>query len=277
MTFRAPSSVILTAAIMALAGALVTGCKTLEGKDSENKATATKAPAQDWNAAIVSAVEKLPIGGGYAVSVEAKDALQAAVAWEDGKPVLRPGAAQPSFCSGATYLAFVIALAQEQKAGRLSLTPTVWRKLVVEGQGDGEGVWGRWNANGPGTARLFHELGLGHSFTDWQEARTGDFLKLFWNDSIGAEEKGHSVIYIERGVMNGEDVVAFWSSNQPGGFGVKQVPFSKIKRAIFTRLEHPERLSEVAGLPAKDGFLASLLEKSVTPEAAAKACGLRKL
>lgn len=276
--FSAFSSITLVVALASLG----TGCRTFDGKTAEakissDKATITKVPTQDWNDAILRAIEKLPIGGGYAVGKEAQEALQAAVAWEDGKPAIHPGAAQPSFCSGATYVVLVVMLAQEQRAGRLVLTPDAWRKLVVEGQADGEGVWGRWNANGPGTARLFHELGVGRSFTDWNEARSGDFLKLFWNESIGAAEKGHSVIYLDRGMVEGQDVVTIWSSNEPDGYGVKQVPLSKVKRAVFSRLEHPERFSQAVGMPERDAFLFSLLEKSVSPEAAGKACGLPKL
>lgn len=258
------------------------GCRTLmekqagEAKRHEGSERG-KAEAPDWNMAVLRAIEKLPIGGGYAVHQEARQALQAAVAWEDDKPSIRPAAAQPSFCSGATYLSLVILLAQEQKGGKLSLSPEVWRQLMVEGQPDGEGVWGRWNANGPGTARLFHELGVGRNFTEWSQARPGDFLKIFWNDAIGAAEKGHSVVFLERGMVEGEDMVAFWSSNQPGGYGVKQVPFSKIRRAIFSRLERPQNFSRVLELPPNDPLLTSLIKGNVEPSVAAKACGLKGL
>jgi len=259
----------------------VTGCRTLDSArqgDSKKggRPTSTgKATALDWNEAVIRAVEKLPIGGGYSVRSDAREALQSAVAWEDGKPAIRPAAAQPSFCSGATYLVFMILLAQEQRAGNLTLTPEVWRKLIVEGQPDGQGVWGRWNSNGPGMARLFHELGLGRNFTDWKQARPGDFLKVFWNDAIGSSEKGHSVVFVDRGVVDGEDTVTFWSSNQPGGYGVRQVPFRNIKRAVFSRLEHPDRVSGVLAIPEEDSFLATLAANPTTPEVAAKACGLR--
>ena len=99
-------------------------------------------------------------------------------------------------------------------------------------------------------------------------------MKIFWNDSIGASERGHSVIFLGVDSAKGEETVSFWSSNQPGGYGSKQVPRSKIKRMLFSRLEHPERLENVAKLPAKDVFLASLEEKSVSPSEAARAVGL---
>ena len=260
----------------------ISACRTL-GRPIAGGASVDQKPVQspvkqeslEWNDAILRALERMPEGGGYSVKSVAKDALRSAVAWENGKPAIVPASAQPSFCSGATYLAFVIALAMEQRSGHLALAPEAWKKLIVENQADGHGVWGRWNANGPGTARLFHELGIGRNFTDWKEARAGDFLKVFWNDSIGSSEKGHSVVFLERAEVNGVDTVTFWSSNQPGGYGVKQVPFQNVKRAVFSRLERPERLSGVVSLPEKDEFLASLLTRSVTPQEAAKACGLR--
>jgi hypothetical protein len=267
-----------------MGGCVAQARKTADGQtvtktDSKNVPIEEQAPleAAPWNEAIIAAVEKVPLGGGYATTLVARDAMQAAVAWEDGKPALRPAKAQPSFCSGATYLTFVVALAQAQRAGAVHLTPETWRALIVEGQADGEGVWGRWNANGPGTARLFYETGAGTNFTDIQKAKPGDFLKIFWNDNIGASEKGHSVIFAATGQENGEETVSFWSSNSPGGYGNKTVPRSKIKRMIFSRLEHPERLEEVSKLPPRDAFLASLEEKTVSALDAAKAVGLSRL
>ena len=49
--------------------------------------------------------------------------------------------------------------------------PATLTSLLIAHQRDGQGVWGRWNANGPGTARLFTELRLGRNFTDFAEAR----------------------------------------------------------------------------------------------------------
>lgn len=280
---------IFRATILSVGISLFTGCQAIAGKASETKADSKSKekldssskgllPAADapWNAAVLAAIDKIPLGGGYSISADARDALQAGISWEEEKPVLRPKAAQPSFCSGATYIVFLVMLAQEQRAHRISLTPDVWRTLIVEGQADGQGAWGRWNANGPGTARLFFETGAGTNFTDMKLAKAGDFLKIFWNDSIGASEKGHSVIFIGTASEKGEEMVSFWSSNQPGGYGTKTVPRSKIKRMVFSRLEKPELLDAVPKLPQKDPFLASLEEKTVTSAEAAAAIGLKK-
>ena len=270
--------------MMAAAGVwpLLSGCSALARKPAESKgekgakAESEREKAEPvWNEAIIGAIGSMPIGGGYATGVDARDALMAAVAWEEGKPALRPAKAQPSFCSGGTYLVFLVALAQEQRAGRVSLSPEAWHALMVEGQADGAGVWGRWNANGPGTGRLFEETGAGRNFTELKDARRGDFMKIFWNDSIGAKERGHSVVFLGVDTEKGEEVGSFWSSNQPGGYGSKQVSRSKIKRMLFSRLERPERLEEVLKLPAQDSFLAALEEKSVSPAEAARAVGLK--
>ncbi len=128
--------------------------------------------------------------------------------------------------------------------------------------GYGVGIWGRWNANGPGTACLFHELQLGENFTDWNQARPGDFMKIFWNSNVGRREHGHSAIFLGVAKENGADWVSFWSSNQPNGFGQKQVLKTKIAYVIFSRLKYPERLQRTfSTLPAKNSYLAGLVSK----------------
>jgi len=147
--------------------------------------------------------------------------------------------------------------------------------LLIKGQPDGRGVWGRWNANGPGTARLFHELGLGRNFDDFDEARPGDFMKIFWTREVGSHEWGHSVIYLGRETRGGVERVRFWSSNQPDGYGVKSVPRSKIAYALFSRLEHPDRVAGSTALPLVDPYLASLLKVRSSQAEARRQAGLR--
>jgi hypothetical protein len=133
--------------------------------------------------------------------------------------------------------------------------------LAVNGQPDGVGVWGRWNANGPGTACLFHELGLGHNFVSFEAARPGDFMKIFWTDAVGMREHGHSVIYLGKGLANGVETVQFWSSNKPNGYGEKEVPRSRISYAIFSRLEAPSNIEGSVTLPSKNAYLSGLIRR----------------
>jgi len=229
-----------------------------------------------WNDRVLAAVKTMPSGGNYKTSSEAFAALERAIVTDQsGHLLLLPDQAKPNFCSEATYLIFLTVLKQLNREDLLPLTPAVVQALLVKNQEDGSGVWGRWNANGPGTARLFQELGLGRNFTSFAEAEPGDFLKIFWTEKIGAEEFGHSVIYLGSSDGNGsDDLVIFWSSNVPNGFGQKAVPKSKIKRAIFSRLENPLAISGVASLPPRDEYLAAMLRRPSSEEEAFMMVGI---
>jgi hypothetical protein len=228
----------------------------------------------DFNAAILRSIERMPQGGGYATTSTAKQNLASAVRAGNDRISIQPEFAQPSFCSSATYLVFVNVLSELAQRRQIHLSAEDADALRVTGQQDGEGVWGRWNANGPGTARLFTESGLGQNFTDWNRARPGDFMKIFWSHEIGSRERGHSVVYLGMETIEGVQHVRYWSSNNPDGYGVKSVPRTKVAWAIFSRLERPARVSRLAGLPRIDTFLASMLNRPSTREEVASQCGL---
>src|SRR5205807_1487509 len=97
----------------------------------------------------------MPQGGRYSLSRFAKIRLQSAAHFESGKFFILPSAASPSFCSGATYLIFIRTIEALRARGELHLDFATLDQLIIRDQHDGEGIWGRWNANGPGTARLF--------------------------------------------------------------------------------------------------------------------------
>jgi hypothetical protein len=235
---------------------------------------ASSAFADDYNSLILEQVQKMPSGGRYSVSHFASIKLQSAAHFESGKFFIIPTAPFPSFCSGATYIVFIKTIEALRASGALQLDFATLNQLVIRDQHDGEGIWGRWNANGPGTARLFYELGLGRNFTDFNQARPGDFMKIFWNKNVGRRESGHSVIYL--GTVNRLDGqhVRYWSSNIPRGYGEKEVPRSKIANVIFSRLEHPENLARIHSRPETDTYLASLLRKKSSFAEATQKCGL---
>ena len=224
------------------------------------------------NRLILNEISSMPSGGGYSTSASANHALQVAVTTSSGTLRVEASHAVPSYCSGATYLVFLKTLSALQSNHQLSLTPETVTALKPTGQPDGTGIWGRWNANGPGTARLFYELGLGPNFTDLSRALPGDFLKIFWNDSIGASEHGHSVIFLGTEEKNGIKFLKFWSSNIPGGYGDKVVPLSRAHRMLFSRLEHPESINRL--LPRSDSYLSSMEHRSSTPAEMAEKCGI---
>jgi hypothetical protein len=169
---------------------------------------------------------------------------------------------------------FVVTLERLSEQRQIEFEPGTADKLLVSGQHDGVGAWGRWNANGPGTARLFEELHLGDNFSAIEKAQPGDFMKIFWNDQTDSKEFGHSVIYLGHGPdSDGIDMVRYWSSNKKGGYGPAEVPRSKIKRMLFSRLTHPERINQIVEL-ANDEYLASMLNRSSTYEEMERMVGI---
>ncbi len=226
------------------------------------------------NELILDQIRQMPTGGKYSASRTATIRLQSAAHFESGKFFILPAEASPSYCSGATYLVFMKTIEALRERGALQLNYETLDSLMIRGQRDGAGIWGRWNANGPGTARLFYELGLGRNFDDFEEAQPGDFMKIFWSPEVGREEHGHSVIYLGTEKKMGLDYVRFWSSNIPFGYGERSVPRTKIVNAIFSRLYAPANLARIEDAPKLDPYLGSLERvRSSYAEAKAK-CGM---
>ena len=226
------------------------------------------------NDLILAQIKQMPTGGKYSASRTATLRLQAAAHFESGIFTVAPAAASPSYCSGATYLVFLKTIEALRGRGDLSLNYETLDQLMIRGQPDGAGIWGRWNANGPGTARLFHELGLGPNFDDFEEAQPGDFMKIFWSPEVGRQEHGHSVIYLGSEKKAGLDYVRYWSSNIPFGYGERSVPRTKIVHAIFSRLYAPSNLSRIGETPVLDKYLASLERVRSSYAEAKEKCGL---
>jgi hypothetical protein len=235
---------------------------------------AAQCAAEDLNGLVLEQLRQMPKGGKYSVSHFAKIKLQEAAHFESGKFFILPSAASPSFCSGATYLVFIRTVEALRARGELQLDFPTLEQLIIRDQHDGEGIWGRWNANGPGTARLFHELGLGRNFVSFDEARPGDFIKIFWSPEVGRTEHGHSAIYLGRETRLGVEYVRYWSSNVGAGYSEKEVPRNKIAGAIFSRLQTPVNLSRINSVPVIDSYLSSLLRKRSSFAEATSKCGI---
>ena len=238
---------------------------------NESRATL---PPNPLNQVILEQIKRMPIGGKYSTTHAATIRLRSAAHFESGKFFILPDAASPSFCSGATYLVFVKTIEALRARGQLHLSYDTLDALMIRDQRDGEGIWGRWNANGPGTARLFHELDLGRNFDDFAEAQPGDFMKIFWSTEVGRAERGHSVIYLGTEMRDNVEYVRFWSSNLPNGYGERSVPRSKIAHAIFSRLYTPANLERIESSPVVDTYLASLLSIRSSYSEACRKCGI---
>lgn len=224
------------------------------------------------NQYVLQAVRQMPKGKGYEASQRAVDRLAGAVKVNDGgRFSIDYRKVGSCFCSGATYLVMLQVMNDLEMAGAPRFSRKAKERWARLGVADGEAVFGRWNANGPGTARLFHELKCGKNFTGFERALPGDFLKIWWTEEIGGRERGHLVVYL--GTERGK--VRFWSANQPKGYGEKAVPRERIKRHLFSRLTDYRHLERVTGLSEKDDFLAEMLRKSFVWKEMVQKCGVK--
>ena len=241
--------------------------------------------AQSWaaapfNAHILSAVQGMPVGGGYASDRAAEVRFACAgVVWQNGSRqlIVSPRAASPSFCSAACYMVLLRALSHwEAEQGRLIFPAGMWKSMrVLEKHPDGYLSWGRFNANGPGCAKWVHDLRAGINFTDPEAATSGDFLKLFFSPQIGVYERGHLVIFLDLVQRDGQTHIRYWSANKPGGYGVRTVPLASVHHLIFTRITHPERFSVTSSLPPNDAWLAAMLSRRFSFAEVCRECAVK--
>lgn len=233
------------------------------------------AQARDYNQYVLEAVKAMPDGGRYSKLDDATQALGRSIFEEGGLIRQNPLVASPVYCSGASWQAFLHVIGRLQSEGALRLSPEAVQGLLVNMQPDGTDSWGRWNSNGPGTSRLFYELGLGLNTMNFAEAKPGDFLKVFFNEHIGRYERGHSVVYLGMVKRNGAEYIKYWSSDSPAGRGVYEMARSRVVRAIFSRLQNPEALNNIPRMPKTDAYLASMLTQPSTEAEMKEKIGLR--
>ncbi len=265
----------------------------------------------DYNAMILDIIKSLPSGGGYSRGEDLQLPTVTANNIGAGRWEMKVYDGHPSHCTSATYAVYAHLAAVMQNEGRLSLTADQIRSLealktLPDGTHlvDGQGPFWIFNANGAGAAALLKHTGTGFSFRDdaLSYARPGDFLKLFWNENVGASERGHQVVYLDHRETAGRDMICFWGSQHGGrkkrdgetetlyfpaaaggevqdGYGEVCRPRSDIKAMIFSRVTCMEHLA--AGLedmrakaeargaghfglqyPFVDDFLYSLAEHS---------------
>lgn len=253
-----PSSFFLKTLLpLALGACLLPSCANSSGE----------AVALDFHSEVLAATSLLPSGGGYDVSDETKNLLVGSSRATSSGLSFNLAEARPSFCSSATYLVFLLATEQTiEPKGAFARTLT-----VSPNQQDGHGIFGRWNANGPGCAKLVADLDCGINFDSWDKAKRGDFLKIWWTADIGKKERGHHVVYLSHDA----DSVTFWSSNQPNGYGRKTVPRSQCRRVLFTRITQPGNIARATSLPEVDPWLAAMLTRDFTWAEVVQRCKVR--
>lgn len=258
---------------------------------------------QKWEEALSQSIAEFEDLGGYDTSQKVSAGFEQTT-WQgmdqaveikaDGSAKINVAKARPSFCSSAVYLAFLNGMQKYVTGHNVRLSSHSWENLkpyTIDGskypvQADGVGAWGRANANGPGFAVLIHQLKMGNNYyvgleneyssarardRAFEKARKLDVMKIFWNDKIGKDERGHLVIYLGRTKNvtdadgNTDNYIYYWSSNGSntdinGGYSIKKSKESTIKRAIFTRITHPQKINNVEKISPedKDQFLSDI-------------------
>ena len=241
-----------------------------------------------FNSLVIQTIHEIPQGGGYSTARDAFDGLKNRIQIKNDLISVDHLLKGPSFCSGATYIVFLKTLEKLHQKKQINIAPATAKQLLITNDNgtalpDGFGVWGRWNANGPGTAGLMNDLKMGDNFSDdaFRAARPGDFLKIFWTSGrgVGKFERGHSVVFtgvLPRGAT-GADVkkVCYWSSHgyedgRESGFGEKCSDRTEIQDMIFSRLQKPKNINQVLqpGYQFENKYLSSLLDVESTIEEA---------
>lgn len=216
--------------------------------------------SQSFNDRVLKAVQEMPKKGGYVLTSVSPVKLRDAFSWNMDELLITEAKAIPSYCTTATYIVFFKVLKSywAENGYPAKEIQELYRANV---ESDGVRIWGRWNSNGPGTAKLFYDSGLGTNFDDLSKARSGDFLKIWWNDEIGKKESGHSVVYLSSDATS----ITFWSSNtSTDGYGIRTIPKTMAKRLLFSRLERPENAVNMMSQPSTDSFLESMLTREST-------------
>jgi len=247
------------------------------------------------NETLIQTFKEMPQGGTYSTGQNAFESLFNRIKIVNHKLNVDHLSAGPSFCSSATYVVLMKTLEKLVARRQIALERNILPKFSIKDESgnwlaDGFGVWGRWNANGPGTAGLFFDLDLGDNFADdnFKHAKPGDFLKMFWTwgQGVGKLEKGHSVIFTGVEPVNAQgaavEKVCFWSSHgyedgRESGFGEKCVPRSDVQNMIFSRLTRPENFRNISSPRYKheNKYLSSLLDTVSTIEEAREKTGTK--
>ena len=148
-----------------------------------------------------------------------------------------------SYCSGASYSAFIEALNLLYPEKGKDLAYERYESLRMQELDGGRRedlikFWGHWNADGFGNHfALVQYSGMGEVISP-EQAWPGDFVNISWKSGLG-----HSVIFLGWTEIKGDKKIVYWSSQTAtNGYGDQIVSLEKIKSVKVVRLTKPENL-----------------------------------
>jgi len=195
---------------------------------------------------------RAPGGGGYFANPKAKPA-ESPVGYPlalFGTQILYP-ARSTSFCSGASFAAFIEALNlifADPSLGlppESALSPERMEAMLMQEpdaahsrRQDGDKFWGHWNGSGYGANDALVQYSHMGAAVSPDDARPGDFLTMDWKSG-----HGHSTVFLGWAVIGRQRYMLVWSSQvSADGFGDYLIPWTRVEGVNIVRLTHPENL-----------------------------------
>ena len=219
--------------------------------------------APEFNKLVLMGVDKAQsnamLGGGYFIGIKAVP-TESPIGYPLrllGKPLMNPPR-PTSFCTGASYAAFIEALnlwlprgrSHTDDVNRLPTTvPMELSKDRIEAlrmqepdggrREDGVKFWGHWNADGFGNHFALVQYSRMGERVKPIDALPGDFLNISWKTGLG-----HSTVFLgwcrDR---SGNKAVRFWSSQQgTNGMGDQVSALNLIRSVCVVRVSRPIRI-----------------------------------
>lgn len=202
-----------------------------------------------YNKAVLDAIDKVqstaPDGGGYFAGVKA-DPPESPIGYDLsllGKELLHLKR-KTSYCSGATYSAFIESMNEILKDKSDSLPADRLEALKMQEPNggrreDGVKFWGKWNDDGYGNDYALVQYSNIGKIIKPEDARPGDFMNISWKSG-----HGHSVIFLGWYLDKNKKLNAvYWSSQKrTNGLGDDIVPIDKIKEVLIVRITNPENI-----------------------------------
>lgn len=218
---------------------------------------------EDFNNGINTAILKgidivqshAPDGGGYFVGITANPP-ESPVYYNltlFGRPLIEIPRTS-SYCSGATYSAFIEAMNLLYEDDTPSLTEDRYEALRMQEPDGGRRedhikFWGHWNADGFGNHFALVQYSKMGEVIPPEHARPGDFANISWKSGLG-----HSVIFLGWTIIDDDKKLVYWSSQTgTNGYGDQIVSLSRIKSIKIVRLTNPENIFNFN--PAEEVFL----------------------
>lgn len=217
----------------------------------------------EFNKRILMGIDRVQahamLGGGYFIGIKANPP-ESPIGYPlslEGRPLLDPPR-ESSFCTGATYAAFIEAMNSWMPQMRSATNDTnrlpetapmrltadrfeAMRMQEPDGKRREDHVkfWGHWNADGFGNQFALVQYSRMGTRISPEKAMPGDFINISWKSGLG-----HSAVFLGWSAVPGRGTfLRYWSSQKgTNGLGDQTSPVESISEVCVVRLTHPERI-----------------------------------